>query len=346
MNISRTILVTLAAGLLSAACASAASTMPVRPQEVRIVLPKPKSQFEIRLPVPEPVTRIVNLVQGDVSPALCPAPERNEPVCSVSSVDLTQLNNSFDLIWRCDGVRRPCTLFLNGQPVGSVRGVGTAHLPLAGINASYELKDRNNRSCGATFVSGYRGAPPSPAAVAATPTYVQSGYRIFTNADSVTPGSALAALNTAASSWGSSVFRIRMLIQVATADLSVGGENFKLQFATKSGSCGASTYSDVDTSSGLMRYLNNGSVSDGAAISTIAGDPTHGGDTRVAQTYEESNNFTNTSSISAGQDGIWDFPIQNFANGTYCFRAVKSNGTALDSYEQYPEVSCTGEGSC
>jgi hypothetical protein len=69
-------------------------------------------------------------------------------------------------------------------------------------------------------------------------------------------------------------------------------------------------------------------------------DPTHSAYTVVGQTYVEANNFTNADSpIYATQDGKWDFSIIGDADGYYCFRAVKSSGSLLDTYTYIPEIS-------
>ncbi|HEY6966428.1 MAG TPA: DUF6701 domain-containing protein, partial [Burkholderiales bacterium] len=176
----------------------------------------------------------------------------------------------------------------------------------------------------------------------------QSAYRVFANADSTDVGTPLAALNTAAAlGSGVTAFRIRTLLHVSDIDLGVSGQAYKLQFAGKgAGTCAApsgtpATYTDV-TGATVIAYNNNATPADGAALTANANDPTHGAHTVVNQTYEEANNLTNTSAISAGQDGKWDFSL--VANGaplgtTYCFRVVKDTGTALDFYLAYPEVT-------
>lgn len=186
----------------------------------------------------------------------------------------------------------------------------------------------------------------------ATPAFTQSAYRFFDNNDGAQVGNnPLAALNattTLASS--SQQFRLRALIHVSNATLSSSGENFKLQYVDKgAGSwCGApsggtpSGWTDV-TASTLLAYYNNASPADGAAMTASTTDPTHSGDTVVAQTYEEANNFTNSqAAIPAGQDGKWDFSLYDNnapGNTTYCLRIVKSDGTALGTYSEYPAVT-------
>jgi len=175
----------------------------------------------------------------------------------------------------------------------------------------------------------------------------QSGYRFFNNVDSAEAGSPLAAQDTAATlSSNGDAFRLRTLTHVGASNLSTSGENFKLQFATRSGTCDTSftgeTYADV-TGATAIQFNDNASVSDGATLTALGGDPTHGGDTIVNQTYEELNNFTNSvSAINAGQDGKWDFSLIDNDGASpiaYCFRIVKSDGSLLDTYSVIPEVT-------
>ncbi len=177
-------------------------------------------------------------------------------------------------------------------------------------------------------------------------TFEQAAYRFFSNANSTDVGSALVAQDTAAtlSSTGDA-FRLRTLLHIGDASLFASGQNFKLQFAEKSGTCDTSfsgeNYADV-TGSTVIAYNNNASPADGADLTANASDPTHGGHTIVNQDYEEANNFTNTvATIPSGQDGKWDFSlIDNGATAStgYCFRVVKSDGTQLNTYTVIPEI--------
>lgn len=181
---------------------------------------------------------------------------------------------------------------------------------------------------------------------AAGSTFEQADYRIATTgSDSVTIDyTGAPAENTAATltSTGQD-FRLRQLIHVGNATLTSSGETFKLQFGEKAAAgCGATTFGDVATGSGAIRFLNNTTPADGADIANVTGDPDHSGHTRSYQDYEESNNFTNSvSAINAGEDGVWDFSLENYSSvgsKRYCFRVVKSDGTPIDTYTNYPEV--------
>ncbi|MGH8633119.1 MAG: DUF6701 domain-containing protein [Burkholderiales bacterium] len=178
----------------------------------------------------------------------------------------------------------------------------------------------------------------------------QSAYRWFDNTNTTDVGTALAAQNTAATvGTNGSTFRLRMLLHIADIDLASSGQAYKVQFVGKgSGTCAAPTggtpaaYTDV-TAATVIAYNDNAAPADGAALTSNASDPTHSGHTLRNQDYEELNNFTNSeSAINAGEDGKWDFALKNNGapNGiTYCFRAVKSTGTALDFHYFYPEFT-------
>ena len=188
-------------------------------------------------------------------------------------------------------------------------------------------------------------------AVGIAPALTQSAYRFFANANSTDVGSALASQDTAASlSSDGDAFRLRMLIHVADAQLDTSAQNFKLQFAEKSGTCDTSftgeSYEDV-TGATAIAFNNNATPSDGAALTANGSDPTHSGHTIVNQTYEEANNFTTSqAAVASGQDGKWDFAlVDNSASGDYCFRIVRSDDSLLDTYSVIPEVTAAGAGN-
>jgi hypothetical protein len=98
-------------------------------------------------------------------------------------------------------------------------------------------------------------------------------------------------------------------------------------------------YSTYLTQIGFQANTNTASPS---AITALSIDPTDGTNTIVPQTYTEGNTFTNsTAAIGGGQDGEWDFALRdNYADPDtrYCMRIVQSNGTALGTYNYYPEI--------
>ncbi len=178
-------------------------------------------------------------------------------------------------------------------------------------------------------------------------TYEQADYRFGnepedTSTDSDYSGAP--AENTAFSAGltGGS-FRLRMLLHVGGTNLALNGQTFKLQYGEKTTSACTSgvIWGDLATASGVLRY-QNGTPADGDNITSNVGDPDHSGHTKQYQDYEEANNFTNSvSAINVGQDGVWSFAIQNnsgVGGKRYCFKAVKSDGSDLDTYTFYPEV--------
>jgi hypothetical protein len=177
-------------------------------------------------------------------------------------------------------------------------------------------------------------------------TYDQSAYRWFNNANSTDVGSALANQDTVATvPVKDTPFRLRMALHVGTTNLAQSGGTFKLQFAKKGGGSCASpgdAYADVTTSSAIQ-YYDNASASDGTALTTNANDPQHSTHTTRAQTYEEANTFTNSqAAIAIGEDGMWDFALVDDSadyGAAYCFKAVLSGGSDLDSYGVYPEIT-------
>jgi hypothetical protein len=176
--------------------------------------------------------------------------------------------------------------------------------------------------------------------------FEQSGYRLYKNLDSTDVGSPLANLNTSANTpKQGKAFRLRMLIHISGADLDTGNKNFKLQVAERSVTCDTSfsgeTYVDVSPSSGAIRFYDNPSVADGDAVTINLDDPSHSGDSVIPQEYEEANNFTSTSPVAIGEDGMWDFSLIDFsavASTGYCFRIVQSDNSLLDVYTVIPEI--------
>jgi len=191
-----------------------------------------------------------------------------------------------------------------------------------------------------------------------TPTIAlnEAAYRWFANTDTTDVGSTLANLDTplAMAPAQGTAFRLRILIHAANSNLAISGQTFKLQIAERGGDnlCDTNfsqeSYSDLSPSSGAIRFYDN-TPSDGVALTANANDPTHGSPAQTVnnQTYEEANNFTNSqSAINAGEDGKWDFAIVDFSASqdvTYCLRALKSDGTALNSYTVVPEFTTVPE---
>jgi len=81
------------------------------------------------------------------------------------------------------------------------------------------------------------------------PTVTQANYRWLANANSATPGAPLVAQDTAATVAVETPVRLRQRLAVDTASLSASAQNYKLQYAEKSGVCdvgfSGETYTDV-----------------------------------------------------------------------------------------------------
>jgi hypothetical protein len=179
------------------------------------------------------------------------------------------------------------------------------------------------------------------------PAFEQAAYRWYDGNNGTSPGTVRAASSTATTGVGTSTqVRLRMLVHISSDSIFSGTETFKLQFATKSGgSCGDDeTFGDVATGSGAIRYYDNTTPADAAAISTTGSDPTHSGHTIRTQTYEESNNFTSTTTTASGEDAMWDFSLATVSaplRTSYCFKIVRSSGSAINTYTVYPELKTT-----
>lgn len=165
------------------------------------------------------------------------------------------------------------------------------------------------------------------------PTYTQSAYRWYNNLDNITPGTALANENTSATLANiNDAVRLRMAQTVSTYGLYPNDQAFKLQHATST----SGSWTDVGV--GAWIFKNNAAPADGAAASAalLSGTP-------VSQSYTESNpTVLNPSTVNVGGKGEWDFALDstNAAAGTtYYFRMIKSDGTALDTYSAYPQLT-------
>ncbi len=186
-----------------------------------------------------------------------------------------------------------------------------------------------------------------------SPALTQNASRFYGNTNSSTPGAALAATNTVSEIATNTPFRLRMGVSVLDIDWTTGAwgphnNTYKLQYATlTAGSCAAQStgWTDITGATGV-RWYDNASVANNASISNIGGgsDPTVTG-TANPQTYRESNGFTNTSTITNGNTGVWDFSLTTSglsAGSSQCFRIIKNDGTALDSYSSYPQLTLLG----
>ena len=175
----------------------------------------------------------------------------------------------------------------------------------------------------------------------------QSSYRLYQNADSATPGTALAATDTSASLTAPDQgFRLRVGLTPVSGDITAATNLYKLQFAEKTlASCSVQTgFADVTDTSDIA-FNTNPSVSNGAAITTNANDPVSTANS-VAETYiSASGTFTNPNAIVSGKTGLWDFSLKDNSGGSYntpyCFRIAYSDDGAVTAPTTYPELRTT-----
>jgi hypothetical protein len=81
------------------------------------------------------------------------------------------------------------------------------------------------------------------------------------------------------------------------------------------------------------------------SISSSGSDPAQGGSTIRYQNYITHNNFTSRIDTAIGEYAEYDFDL-DFSKATYqstyCFRVVNADGSAINTYNTYPEITrCT-----
>jgi hypothetical protein len=97
----------------------------------------------------------------------------------------------------------------------------------------------------------------------------------------------------------------------------------------------------------VASFTNNTGLADESVIGTIGGGPTAVSGDIIPQTYSEDEAASVRTALQTGENGLWDFSLradESLIGKTYCFRMAKSDGTALASYVQYPEVTFTAAG--
>jgi hypothetical protein len=90
--------------------------------------------------------------------------------------------------------------------------------------------------------------------------------------------------------------------------------------------------------SSVWEFHDNTSVASGTTLTSTL----QLADSDVGETYEEQNpTAVNPNAIAAGQDGEWDFALDpaGVQQTTYYFRMIRSDGTELDYYENYPAIT-------
>jgi len=178
--------------------------------------------------------------------------------------------------------------------------------------------------------------------------FTQHTYRWYVNTDAIQPtdpwpaGATNLSENTPITTSDSpptsgDVLRLRMNIKGA---MNQNTESFKLQYGEGSTCSSISTWTDVGAidSASIWRGYNNATPADGATVTAnLLSNSTKTG------TYEEANNSaTNPVTAQMSDYTEYDWVIQDNGapeNTTYCFRMVQSNGTPLDVYTNYPQLT-------
>lgn len=147
-----------------------------------------------------------------------------------------------------------------------------------------------------------------------SPSYTLHDYRFYRNTNSADVDTPLASQNTPSilPSPGAP-FRLRVLMRVDVNNILTNADDFKLQFAEKSGTCDnafiGEVYQDI-THTSAIAYNDNSSVLDSTPLIANINDPVDGGRTLVNQSYKDEGTFTNSQApIAYGQDGKWDFSL-------------------------------------
>lgn len=182
-----------------------------------------------------------------------------------------------------------------------------------------------------------------PVAVSmASPLSYGNSYRLYNNADSVTPGSPLAATNQPAQLASSGdAFRLRTGVTASSVTVNANSTTYVLQYAAKTAAtCSVQSGFTNVTATSAIAWNTNTSVTDHTAITSTANDPTISG-TIVYESYSASSGSTIPNTITPGQTGLWDFSLRDNSNTfktSYCLRLAQVSGTGFDSYTAYPEI--------
>ncbi len=147
--------------------------------------------------------------------------------------------------------------------------------------------------------------------------------------------------------------RLRMTIRTANANMPAGLANFKLQYGLRATTCSAiasDSWFDLGAGGGasIWRGYSATGTTDGTSLSS---NPPTGGDLLISvadvsgSLVHDNPSVPNPYPVNAGDNIEYDWYVeQNGAlpQSTYCFRAVRSDGTPLDAYNNYPQIRTAG----
>jgi hypothetical protein len=179
----------------------------------------------------------------------------------------------------------------------------------------------------------------SPTATTSSPTATTSSPTATTTvivAIAASIGNPFAPLNQPLDLPTLTPLALRLDVAVDNSGIATSGQALKLQYSPIGGSTSCSavsttSFSDV-TTSGAVQYYDDSNHASGDGLFTNVTDPSDGSRTIVPQTYQESNNFTNSvEPIYAGQDGMWQFSLlinsATMRGKDFCLRVTLASDT-------------------
>lgn len=189
----------------------------------------------------------------------------------------------------------------------------------------------------------------------ARPGYDQAAYHFYVDNNALTPtstwspGYVTLGENASISSSSRPVrtsdnVRLRMAIGISTTTLGVGMQAFALEFAPKVTSCSAAVgWTQVEGSGGGSVWRGvSAAPAGGATLTSFLMSQTQPGGAGVYGTYEEGGTSSvNPNSATPGQYVEYDWNIRQVGatpDSEYCFRMVRSDGTPLDVYTNFPSI--------
>ncbi len=136
--------------------------------------------------------------------------------------------------------------------------------------------------------------------------------------------------------------RLQINLTVGTSNLPSASQAFKLQYSQANDCTTASSWTDVGAkgSGAIWRLFDEASIGDSTTQVNNISTSTSGAEGYYSEVNPSS---TNPNSVNIGQNMEWDWPVENngaLTNSPYCFRMIKSNDSALDTYnsDSYPKI--------
>lgn len=192
----------------------------------------------------------------------------------------------------------------------------------------------------------------------------QNYYRFYVDNDTLTPtdpwpvGAADLGENTSITVSDEPLgqgerLRVRMTLRATNATMPPGFLNFKMQYGLRATTCSAinpGDWNDVGAANGpsVWRGYAATNTTDGTSLSV---NPPTGGDLLISvaniagSLVHENPSFANPYSVADGDNIEYDWYLeQNGAipQSTYCFRVIRSDGTPLSAYNNYPQIRTAG----